>query len=571
MIICSWVTRLCCVLLVASLMQGCSSSEKTTAQDDVLAGIASEAANNRDEIVADIGPRAGDNDDDVGNDNSSQLAPDGKGGKDEIIPGNQGSTEPLNDIQIPSVNFSAGLLFGPEGIEPGRPDACEAAPSSRCYWVDAAAPDGGDGSFASPYNSFEAVVGYRTTNNAYVTGVLRGGDHLYLKGEFDMNEHVENGGKTIRLFIGDPAQGGTATNPTVIKTYKGEPRSVFNGRHRQVASMDTEPAGLIHIRTSFSRQIENIVFQNIEIKNAVGLGMSFTDGVASAEVVSVVISDTSLRDGDSSRGGVHFKFDRGRPQFVVRNSFFTRNYLAEGGNAGLFRGTSNNIGGVNILLASDMQPGAKITVRDNIFLDEFYAIRHKKYGNVETEIFGNMIANAKVGYFIRGQANNFHHNILQDVDLGVYLEAENQHGDMQANIMNNTFVDGQRLIDSGFENTSGRARLANVFNNIFSSQRERFPIALSKDPSDDDYDISQFTGHHNLFNIAGSTIFKNKGTEYNFAEGMALLNDASSRQGVPGFVNESDDINTADYRLRPDSVAKNAGSDGRDLGALQNN
>ncbi len=479
----------------------------------------------------------------------------------------------LGSIELPTVNFSANLLFGAQGIEPGNPEDCDAIPPARCYWVDADAGEGGDGSFANPYNSFENVVGYRTKDSSYVTGELRGGDHLYLRGEFDMNDHddTRDGGKVIRLFFGDPAQGGTTSSPTVIKSYKGEPRAVFNGQHRQISTMDTEPAGLIHIRTSFPQDIDNIVFQNIEVKNAIGLGISFTDGVAGAEVISVVVTDTSLRDGDSSRGGIHFKFAEGSPQFTVRNSFFSRNYLAEGGASGVFTGTSNNIGGVNILLDDDMQPGAKITVRDNIFLDEFYAIRHKKYGNVETEAFGNLIIDANVGFFIRGETNDFHHNVIYDADIGIYLEAENQNGDMLANIFNNTFVASQRLIDTGFEDTAGRARVANVFNNIFSSTTDRFPIALSKDPSDDDYDINQFTSSNNLFNIASGTLVKNKGTEFNFADSLSLISDTTSAQGDPLFINDSGDVNTSDFDLADGSPADNAGTDGRDLGAIQDN
>lgn len=499
----------------------------------------------------------------------------------DTIPELPDTTMPESPEVIPVLpSFTASLLF-PDGIEPGDPGDCEAASPNRCWWVDADAPDGGDGSFANPYNSFEVAVGYRQTSS-YTAGLLQGGDHIYLKGTFDADNQIDSSVKSIQLYIGRSTQGGTKENPTVIKSYKGTPRAIFDGKFKDLDSFDTALSAIIHI-ASAGTPIGAIKIQNIEVQNAHGIGISFVENVLYAEVAGVVVHDTGLRDGASSRGGIHFRMTENKTEFIVRNSLFYNNFRNEGG-SGFFAASSNNIGGINILSSDEAEDGSKITIKDNILLNEFYAIRHKKSGNIETEISTNVIDTAKMGFYVRGYRDNiFQQNLVRNIsDSVVYLDAEFQHGPMQVKVWNNTVTESVRFINTGFEDV-GLARTLDVQNNIFSSSVERFPIALSRDPSNDDYDLNQWSSNNNIFNISGVTILKNKGTEYNFVDSMALLNDMTSFTGDPLFVSEAAPIATpvtniantlmsvlsADYSLNTGSPALNTDSNGNNIGAIQ--
>ncbi len=478
--------------------------------------------------------------------------------------GNNGS------VTASSLNFEAGLLFGDQGIEPGTASDCEAGPSNRCWYVDANAPDGGDGSFALPYNSFEQVVGYRTTSSSYVTGLLQGGDHLYVTGTFDMDQHVDDGGKAIRLYFGNPSQGGTSSNPTVVKSYKGQARAVFDGKFRRVGSMDHETAGLIEVRTSFATPIDSIVIQNIEVQNASGIGIAINENVLNVEMVSVVVHDTALVDGASSRGGVHFRMTARLTNYLIRNSLLYSNYRNENG-VGYYSSTSNNIGGVNILTAPEADNGSRVVVRNNVFLDEFYAIRHKHSGDVITEIYSNYIDEANIGVFVRAYTDNIiHHNIMKDVGIAFYLEAENQNGNMIGSFYNNTVINSNALVDTGFE-TSAFTRSPNFYNNIFISSSDdgddEYPIVLGKYGSNN-YALSQWTSSHNIFDIAGTTLLRHEGSSFVEADSLAMLADTTSSVADIIFVNENDDLSLADYTLAAGSAGHNAGDDGRDVGAI---
>ena len=181
-----------------------------------------------EQTPADAGTESG-----LGHSNESESGPNGTdsgfNGTDSAPKGTDSgsSTSPLPPLTM--LPPSLGPRFA-GGIEPGDPSKCEATPPSRCYWVDADAPSGGNGSFASPYNSFEAVVGSINGSN-YAQGSIAGGDYLYLRGTF-APPATDDPSRLLRMLFRRASQGGTRENPTVIKSWRGSPRAVFDGQHR---------------------------------------------------------------------------------------------------------------------------------------------------------------------------------------------------------------------------------------------------------------------------------------------------------------------------------------------------
>ncbi|MHC4738478.1 MAG: hypothetical protein ACYS9Y_06205, partial [Planctomycetota bacterium] len=215
---------------------------------------------------------------------------------------------------------NVGLLFGSEGIEPGDPSQGEAPPGKTNWYVDANAPDGGDGSYANPYNSFEQVVGWMNGTN-YVTGLIRGGDYLYVKGTFSASNHVE-GTNNMDVHIGRAIQAGTLAQPTVIKSWLGSPRAVFDSEYLK--------NDIIKLRAlSLGGQF---IIQNIEVKRANGRGIYVGENVAGCEVITVVIRDGHGDGIVGTGGGILFRLNEGEPHYVMRNSLVYNNDISpEGG------------------------------------------------------------------------------------------------------------------------------------------------------------------------------------------------------------------------------------------------
>ncbi len=431
----------------------------------------------------------------------------------------------------------AGLLFGEQGIEPGDPAGCEAKQANRCWYVDAAAADGGNGSLQKPFNSFEQVVGYRTLSRSYVKGLLNGGDHLYLTGTFYLSKHIDSPDinitkKSMRLIFGHPGQSGTPDNPTLIKSYKGKPRAVLDGEFKLLDTMHSETAGLIHVSTSYKEPMHDIVIQNIEVRNAAGLGIAFVDNVSSGKLISVVVHDTALRDGASSSGGIHFRLTDRQPLFSISNSLIYHNYRNEDGSC-CFIGSSNNIGGINILTEPKAQDGSKVIINNNIIKDELYAIRHKRSGNIITEAANNIIENATVGFYIRGYKNNIiHHNLIKDTDTAILLEAENQKGNMQAEIFNNTVINAEKLIDIGYAikpfKKYGLVRNINLYKNVFTSKHNK-PALMLGESKNGIYPLDQWQSANNLFMINNKQpLLRHEGNSYTAERAFKVLNDPSS-------------------------------------------
>ena len=330
-------------------------------------------------------------------------------------------------ITLPAIApLSAGLgpRF-PSGIEPGDPAVCEAIAPARCWWVDSAAAAGGDGSFAKPARSFESIVG-ALQGTDYTQGTIGGGDYLYVKGTFvvpatDDPEHM------LRVLFRRKSQGGTVAVPTVIKSWRGSPRAVFDGHH-EVNDM------LLFANMGSFRMA------NIEIRDAGGRGVvvESVDGTAIFE--DMYVHGTVAADSLGVGGGIHC-WGGGGSQLLVRHNHFRANTFTTKP-----IGAINNVGAFS--LTADGDTDGTLRVTQNVFEEETTGVRHKHAGNFDTEIANNLFWKGERGVLLRSRkTNDIHHNVFLDLSAAAIVSyVENTAGDLHASVHHNNFFDTTRLL-----------------------------------------------------------------------------------------------------------------------------
>ncbi|MCB0346489.1 MAG: hypothetical protein KDD66_15325 [Bdellovibrionales bacterium] len=349
---------------------------------------------------------------------------------------------------LPAASKAQGLLF-PDGIEPGSASQCEAPAGSTCYWVDSDAPGGGNGSYNSPYNSFEEVAGWQTGAN-YHAGQLRSGDYLYVRGYFDANNHDESS-HSMRIHLGRGYQGGTPTAPTVIKSWRGNPRAVFDGRHWLNDMIKVSALSDDHNR--------GVLIQNIELKRSAGRAIDIGTYVRYADVASVVIRD-GIGDSYSGEGGaILFRAQTTLHDFKIRNSLLYGNQVSAGPNI-------NNIGAVSILSSTSALPGSRVVVKHSVIHDETTAIRHKHSGTVQTFAHNNEIYNVERAFYLRSHENYINDNLIYNAGDVFFTETENQTGQIKANIHDNRVFNSSKLLNPGY-GSSSHPTTVELYNNIF--------------------------------------------------------------------------------------------------------
>lgn len=403
-------------------------------------------------------------------------------------------------------------------------DACEAPQGKRCWYVDSDAPDGGDGTFAKPYNSFEEVAGYMEGND-YRMGKLRGGDYLYVKGRFLASRHNElNNNITIHLARG--IQSGTPSQPTVIKSYNGTPQAVFDGEYRM--------SNLIQIRGFGSDPIKGMRIENVHVTRANGRGIWIAELVEHCEVVGIKVTEGKGDGNNGTGGGILFSMADSVHKFVIRDSEFSGNHRQRFGGA-------YNVGAISILSEPSAKDGSIIRIFDNTMDDEDIGIRHKHSGNITTEAFGNRISNTKMAFHLRGKKNKIYRNIIQDSEIVVFFDAGNQNSDTETEFFNNTILNSPVLMHTGTGNTNYK-RLINVHHNIFSlpdrDSRGEGILLLGR-YSQNIYPLEEWTSAVNLFDLGGSerNFMEHRGNKYSFDAAMSLLSDSTSVEDDAEFVN----------------------------------
>jgi hypothetical protein len=443
----------------------------------------------------------------------------------------------------------AGLLY-PDGVEPGDPAMCEAPAGNKCHWVWSEAPSGGDGSFERPYNGFEAVAGYVDNQGGYVTGRIRGGDFLYVRGVFKASAHVE-GVHNTSVELARVSQSGTPDRPTVIKSWRGHPRAVFDGEYRRL--------DLVTVRGLSTSVFDAVRIQNVEVTRAQGRGVNINEWVLNADIAGVFVHD-GMGDGIlGTGGGILLRQTNALHRHTVRNSVFYGNRRNQNGG-------DNNVGGISILSESSAETGSTVELFGNLISDEVNAVRHKHSGNVRTHAYANVISSSTNAFYLRAYADNdLHHNVIQNVDTVFQCVAENQNGDFRGRFYNNTVVGSRGLVDTGF-NTTAFLRAIELHDNIFLNLPAGDAVLSLGRFSSNVFSLNGWSSGGNLYHVNPSVpgFLYHQGTPRSFTQAGPYLQDDSSFMGDPLLRDSSRE----DFRLRSGSPAIGRARNGGDLGAF---
>jgi hypothetical protein len=396
----------------------------------------------------------------------------------------------------------------PGGIEPGDPSVCEALAPARCWWVDAAAPAGGDGSFASPASSFESIVG-ALNGTSYAQGSIGSGDVLYVKGTFvvpakDDPKHL------LRILFRRKNQSGTPVNPTVIKSWRGSPRAVFDGHH--------EVNDLI-----LFANVDSVRLANVEIRDAGGRGVVVESVEGTATFEDMVIHGTVADDGLGVGGGIHCWGGAGN-ELVVRNNQFYANDFETHPIAAI-----NNIGAFS--LTADETADGTLRVYGNVFEDETTGVRHKHAGAYTTEIHDNLFWKGQRAVELRSwKANDIHHNVFLDLSAAAIVSyVENTTGELHATIHHNNFFNVAELM-SDIHGVHDHDHLLDFHHNFVHSTQSSTAYAISFAQS-----LPYLSGSWNLYDLPAGMKFAtdpNQGQSLDFAPFAAKIGDATSQRSV---------------------------------------
>lgn len=430
--------------------------------------------------------------------------------------------------------FNPGLLWR-EGNAPAPSIALPAG--NRIWYVDAAAPNGGDGSAAHPYNSFETCIG-GDRGQGYEAGLLRGGDHVYLAGTFLSGSNIAK-----RIELARAVQMGTREHPTLITAWPGRPRPVLDGENGREFGI-------------LIRNGTGIRMEGLEVRRFMYNGIRVMDPVENAfiEIINNEVHRTIIAGGSGVNGGIALETINGC-DYTLRNCLVHDNHES----AGAF-------GGVVILSEGYVGNGAIVHVYDNIFFNEMQAIAHKHCGGVLTDVHHNLVHSSTEAFYLRAfRGNQIHHNLVVDCQEAFRGSRENMQGDQHTRIHHNTLVNSGSaltLIDNEFY---GHADYYDFFDNLVFSPTQSMVLGLARYASQS-FDVARWQSGRNLFIHAnGNNFLENQGVARAFAPAMTYLRDTTSRTVAdPQFRN----LAGRDYRLAATSPARGAGENGSDIGAL---
>jgi len=434
--------------------------------------------------------------------------------------------------------FNPGLLWR-TGNAPAPSLPLQA--SNRAWYVDAGAPDGGDGSQARPYNNFETVIGV-VRGTDYFTGQMRGGDHVYLTGEFLGGTDARK-----RIEIARAIQGGTAANPTLITAWPGRTRPVLNGQ-------GTGELGI------FLRNCSGLRIEGLEIKQFSRSGIRAIDTPANAfiEIVNCEVhhncSDVR-NDGSGIASGIGFHASS-NCAWTVRNNVVYANHPFPAA-------------GIMVLTEGNME-GGSVNIHANIVFDSNQAIAHKHSGGVPISAHHNLIHGSQQGFYIRAfRDNQIHHNIVLNCELAIVGSRENMQESQFSTLRNNTLVNSGAALMLHEPYSSyppGRPYIDHYAysDNIHSDSRSSVLLGLGLN-TNEAFSLTNWSSSRNLFQHAnGSNFLVNQGRAYAFAAAMTALGDQGSVTADPRFRNAAQN----DFRLADDSPARGFGAGGSDIGAL---
>ena len=428
---------------------------------------------------------------------------------------------------LPVSAATMGLLW-PTGIEPGDPAVSEAPAGKRSWWVDAAAPAGGNGSFASPFNSFETVE-----------ASVRGGDFVYVRGTFDMATNSPTHQMSLNFYRAQAS--GTASAPTTLKSWRGSPRAVFNSNRTDAQLRASNNGG--------------IRFQNIEIKNFGDQGIVIGDGVLFADMVNIVAHDGQVTSGSGVGGGLVMYAEDSLHIFTVRNCLL---YDTAGPNPG------NNTGAFSLISEPTASLGSTVTVRDNYFHDNYVSIRHKHAGRVHMEAYNNRIEDCSIGFYLRMWTSEVHHNLFVRNKAGMKLETDGMNANHDYRVHHNTFYDTDFLV-TAMPDQGGFVATLHIESNIFMDPSGgQGVIHLGAEEWNwGSNDITSWTMANNVFYFTPADRFflysppPTTALRKNFVASLAQLGDTTSIYADPRFTNAA----AGDFTLQSNSPAIGRGFD----------
>ncbi len=427
-----------------------------------------------------------------------------------------------------------GLLWA-DGIEPGDPAVGEAPAGKRNWWVDADAPAGGNGSFASPFNSFEVVE-----------ASVSGGDFIYVRGTFDMAVNAPTRQMTLNFYRAQAS--GTPQAPTTLKSWRGSPRAVFVSR-RTSAQLRARANG-------------GVRYQNIELRNFGDRGIVIDDAVTHAEFVSVLVHDGEVTAGSGIGGGIVMYAADSLHRFTVRHCEIHDTADANPG---------NNTGAFSVISEPGAHAGSLLVVRDCFFHDNHIAVRHKHAGRVHMEAFNNRFEDNEVAFYLRMWTSEVRHNLFVRNGTAAQLDSDNMNADHAYHIHHNTFYETD-WVASAMPDQGGFVADLRIEDNVYV------------DPTSADGVIRIGTGGWNWGSndITGWTMARNvfsyaPGTRYFFhsapptaelsklfAAAMQQVGDTTSVQADPLL----NDPANGDFTLKANSPAIGFGAGGSDAGAF---
>ncbi len=418
---------------------------------------------------------------------------------------NSENVEPLP--QLSSQKFGPEALF-PNGIEKGDASKCEAPDGNKCWYVFSEASADGDGTFASPFNSFEKVVGYEH-GNGYSPGLLRGGDYLYVRGLFPANKHDAKSSNQ-RLILARPIQGGSRSKPTVIKSWPGFKRAIFDGEYKYIDMLGVRNVG---------GEDSAIIIQNIELTRGLGRGISISDGAGYVSIIGIVGHKTQGNGIMGTGGVVNFTMRQGVNNFSVTNSMFYSNNINP-------TGSLDNIGAIGITSEKNAGEGSNIEIAYNLFDNEEVAIRQKHAGNIRMDAHHNKITNCSEGFHLRAFENQVTSNLIDSTKIAFRISEGNAQGDTLNIISSNIVTNSKRFVEKISD--SSYVHEFRVFDNSFSSKNSDYVLNLGQF-SNIMFEPNNWQSGRNVFDVRFNTFMTFKGKKYGFRKSMKILNDKSSK------------------------------------------
>lgn len=450
-----------------------------------------------------------------------------------------------------------------DGIEPGTASECEAPEGNTCYWVDCDAVSDGTGTHASPYWGFETVAGYCTggtpsgnclNGGSFTQGSAVGGDYIYVKGTCDASTDTESSaGPFHQLKLYRAAQMGSAAEPTVIKSWRGTSRAIFNLNH------DSDAQAAIELVDATETAGNYVKVQNVQVLAHANSGIHI-QGPTGVTIYSVEVADGNAQ-GDGTRGSIMF-YGQGSQQYdhLVEKSYFNNNDNSPTGGA-------NNRGSVGLVSESSAAINSQMVVKNSLFTNELHAIRHKHNGNIQFRIFDNKFKNVQTAVYARVRETYFYQNLVIDAFEAVMeLCSENQTVGVDAYVYNNTIIDSAKIFTTYCGAGSNVHAPVEFYNNIYDSPSAGNQTIIFGEGGGNTFELSNYTADHNMYDLsaaATSAFLVHEGTGYSFSNGLTELGETNSGAGSTTFTDPTSD----DYTYASGESAASFGRSGSYIGA----